>query len=113
MRRHGIAAALLGLVLSGCGDADADGAFAAGTEPLPLTCMQHQQEEPGTLYTDESRAETTAILTMLRYYTANRDVRRFCDDKGPTEVDRAWARTYVDLGAEPANVAHLLGTTSS
>lgn len=109
MRRHWASAALLGVILSGCGGAEEDGAFEAGSDPFPLECMEHQREMPGAVYTDESQGETTAILTMLRYYTANRDVRRFCDGKAPTEVDRAWANAYVDLGAELSNVAHLLG----
>lgn len=63
---------------------------------------------PGKAYTAGAAADTAAIFEMLRYYTANRSTSRYCDDKGPSKVDRHWAELYVELGAEPGNVRNIL-----
>lgn len=99
---------MAGLTLSACGSGSEDGRFATGDEAAyPLQCLEHQPAKPGKAYTSGETAETTAVLKMLRYYTANKAVRAFCDGKGPSDNDRRWADLYVDLGAEPAYVAHL------
>ncbi|WP_231104654.1 hypothetical protein [Haloechinothrix halophila] len=47
------------------------------------------------------RSEET--MTLLRYYTSH-GRKPYCDGAGPTDVDRAWARLYVELGADPSNL---------
>lgn len=104
------AAALMvaGLALTACGSGSDDGRFATGDEAAyPVQCLEHQPAKPGKAYTSGETAETTAVLKMLRYYTANKAVQTFCDGKGPSDNDRRWADLYVDLGADPAFVAHL------
>lgn len=103
-------AVTLCLLLAACGSDGAEGGrFDAGTAPYPLACLAHQSDKPGPAYTAEQGADTAAIFTMLKYYTANKAVTTYCDTKTPTETDRRWAQLYIDLGAEPANVAHILG----
>ncbi|MGQ0843912.1 MAG: hypothetical protein ACT4QF_07230 [Sporichthyaceae bacterium] len=97
------------LALTACGGSEADGTFAAGTEKYPLSCLQHQDAMPGKSYAGDEGANTAAVFQMLEYFTANRAVKTYCDGKPPGKVDRAWAQTYVDLGADRANVAHILG----
>jgi hypothetical protein len=98
---------LLG-ALAACGGSGGDGQFVEGSATYPLSCMNHQAQSPGTVYTQTDRADTAEILGMLKYYTANKDVAKYCDGKAPNKTDRRWAQAYVDLGAEPANVAHIL-----
>jgi hypothetical protein len=50
---------------------------------------------------------------MLKYYTANKDVAKYCDGKAPDGLDQRWAQAYVALGAEPQKVAHILNSGSS
>lgn len=114
MQRSHIVRATLGALalttLAACGGGDSsDGQFAAGTATYPLACLEHQQQMPGTIYTGGEQGNTAAVFQMLEYFTANKAVTAYCDGKAPSKVDRAWAQTYVDLGAEPANVAHIRG----
>lgn len=107
---HGAIAAGLVLGLAACGSGGSEGGrFEPGTAAYPLRCLDHQPMTPGSAYTSGQGGDTAAIFTMLKYYTANRTVTTYCDAKAPTSTDRKWAQWYVDLGAEPANVAHLLG----
>ncbi|MGQ0464113.1 MAG: hypothetical protein ACT4QG_02215 [Sporichthyaceae bacterium] len=109
MHRRFFCAAVVALAaLAGCGGEKPDGRFVAGTEKYPLACLQHQADPPGGAYTAGEGADTAAVFQMLEYFTANKGVRAYCDGKPATDVDRQWARLYVDLGAEPANVAHIL-----
>lgn len=101
-------AAGVAVTLSGCGGTSDGGRFVAGPGPFPVACLEHQKDPPGRAYTAGPAADTAAIFDMLRYYTANKTTSRFCDDKGPTKIDRHWAELYVDLGAEPANVENIL-----
>ncbi|HEY3259435.1 MAG TPA: hypothetical protein VGJ95_04085 [Pseudonocardiaceae bacterium] len=73
-----------------------------------IACMQHQAAPPGLRYTDPDRRRSREVLALLRYYTAN-GAKPYCDDQAATEVDRRWARLYVDLGADRTNVAAVLG----
>lgn len=96
---------LLVALAAGCTSEPPDPRF--DDESAELTCMRHQPEPPGPRYTDESTRRTDDTLVLLRYYTAN-GTKRYCDDNGPTDTDRAWLRLYVDLGADRANIAPLL-----
>jgi uncharacterized lipoprotein YmbA len=93
--------------LTACGGTER-GQFVTGTAAYPVSCLQHQKQAPDAAYTDETRADTAQILTMLKYYTANRTVQKYCDGKVATALDKRWAQAYVNLGAEPQNVAHIL-----
>lgn len=109
-RRRGVVALVAVTMtagLAGCGGS-ATGGFLTGTKAYPLSCLEHQAKAPDRVYTDTADANTIEILGMLKYYTANKDVVHYCDNKGPSSVDRRWAQAYVDLGAEPANVTHIL-----
>lgn len=100
------ALALALLVTAGCGD-DRGPLFndEGGRE---LSCMQHQPEPPGSRYTDApERRNTAELLAVLRYYTAY-GKKSYCDGAPPTDVDRAWAELYVQLGGERSHVAPLL-----
>lgn len=99
----------LSLTLTACGAETEDGQFRAAATNEALPCLEHQPDTPGRAYTAGPEADTAAIFTMLRYYTTNKATTGYCDGKSPTDTDRAWARLYVDLGAEPGNVSHLLG----
>ncbi|MGB3442637.1 MAG: hypothetical protein WBA97_28165 [Actinophytocola sp.] len=79
--------------------------------PDGLACMKHQPHPPGPRYTDKSLRRTDDSLALLRYYTAN-GTKPYCDNKGPTETDRQWARIYVRLGADSANIATVLDDTN-
>ena len=104
------AAIALAWVLGGCASTDsASGRFDPGTAAAPLTCLAHQSDQPGVAYTAGEGADTAAIFTMLKYFTANKSVTAYCDGKVPTKIDRTWARLYIDLGAEAANVTHIVG----
>lgn len=105
-----LAASALCLPLAACGGGSDGGRFVTGDEAAyPVACMEHQPNIPSKEYTGAENANTVIVLKMLRYYTTNRAVSTFCDAKGPTRTDRTWAQLYVDLGAERANVARLLG----
>lgn len=93
------AAALL--AITGCGGPSGGPFTSAG--PQPLSCMRHQPTAPGADYKDPAKQNMAAGFEVLRYYTANGD-RPYCDHKGPTDNDRAWARVYLRLGADPALV---------
>ncbi|MBE1467391.1 hypothetical protein [Kibdelosporangium phytohabitans] len=73
----------------------------------PLTCMAHQPQPPGPRYTEPTQRRTDETLPLLRYYTAHA-AKPYCDGNGPTDTDRAWARLYVELGADKTKVAPLL-----
>ncbi len=109
-----LAAAALVTTLTACGGSgdDAGGRFATGTGEYPLSCLDHQPDAPGAAYTGTGASDTGAIFQMLKYYTGNKAVTAYCDGKGPTDTDREWAELYVDLGAEPGNVSHLLRENS-
>lgn len=94
------------LVTAGCAD---DGGPVFNDEGgRELSCMQHQPEPPGSRYTaDPAHRNTGELLAVLRYYTAY-GKKPYCDGAPPTDVDRAWAELYVQLGAERSHVAPLL-----
>ncbi|MEV8037941.1 hypothetical protein [Streptomyces sp. NPDC086182] len=91
-----VAALLSALALSGCG-ASADGALdTQANDPTPV-CRVHQKQPPGGRYTAGAKADTGAVLQMLRYYTAN-GAKAFCDGKPSTGTDRRWTDLYTALG---------------
>ncbi|MDN3358524.1 hypothetical protein [Actinomadura sp. DC4] len=96
------ALALAALVtMTGCGGTS--GTFDAGHGTAALTCMEHQRHTPPVNYTDD----TARGLLLLRYYTTN-GTRPYCDHRHATPADRAWARLYLKLGANPSPVSSIL-----
>ncbi|MFN2497303.1 MAG: hypothetical protein ABR608_15600 [Pseudonocardiaceae bacterium] len=97
--------ALAVLTVAGCTDDGGPRFDAEGGRDVP--CMTHQEEPPGSRYTDPERRDTAEVLTVLRYYTAH-GRKPYCDGAGPSEADRAWAEFYVQQGADRENVTLLL-----
>jgi hypothetical protein len=93
------------LAVAGC--TEDPGPVFADADGREISCMQHQPEPPGSRYTDPESRDTTEILTVLRYYTAN-GTKPYCDGTGPTTADRAWAQLYLGQGADPTNIAPAL-----
>lgn len=74
----------------------------------PVSCLTHQSGEPGAAYTDRELRDTNRVLPLMRYYTAHGTLP-FCDSAPAGDSDRAWARTYLDLGGAPDRVTSVLG----
>ena len=109
-----LAAVALTAALAGCGHSSKKPAVAAGLfdsqNQAKLTCMAHQTQHPGTLYTGGAAgADTAHILEMLQYYTAN-GAKPYCDGAKPTATDVQWAKLYVSLGGATAKVPSALGS---
>jgi hypothetical protein len=107
-----VSALLLGAVTTACTDTAPDPGPRFDDETTDgavrdLTCMKHQPQSPGTRYTDDTQRRTDETLALLRYYTTN-GAKPYCDDAGPTNIDRQWVDIYVRLGADRKNVATLL-----
>lgn len=92
------------ILLAGCsGD---DGRFFPG-ETDEITCMEHQEDSPGTAYTGGDEADTASILAVFRYYVSN-GAKGYCDGDPPNENDLEWAQLVVDLGGSESSVAPIL-----
>lgn len=113
MRHHIVMAGpALGVVavlvaLAGCSSPPDPGPVFDDEGRQDVACMAHQPEEPGARYTDREMRDSAEVLTMLRYYTAN-GTKPYCDGAPATETDRAWARTYLELGGTPEKVSGVL-----
>ncbi len=92
------------LLVAGC--SSDDGRFDPGGQD-EITCMEHQEDSPGTAYTGGAEGDTAAILQVFRYYVANGD-KPYCDDEPPTETDKEWAQLVVDLGGSRDSVSAIL-----
>ena len=105
------AAAVLCVLVGGlaaCSGSAASGQFDDQAGSRTLSCLEHQASAPGKDYSAGEHADTTRVLRLLRYYSGNGN-RPYCDGKPPSKTDRAWARRYVDLGADRTHVARILG----
>ncbi|MFG2823332.1 hypothetical protein ACGFX4_28370 [Kitasatospora sp. NPDC048365] len=89
-------------LLAACGGA-ADGSFDAQPSAPSPSCIQHQQQEPGSRYTSGPSADPRSVLEMMRFYTAN-GTKAYCDGKPPTDTDRHWTALYTKLGGDPGHV---------
>ncbi|GCD92603.1 hypothetical protein [Embleya hyalina] len=76
--------------------------------PATVTCQEHQRSRPGPDYTSQEDADTAKIMTVLEHYTAN-GRKPYCDGRAATAADLAWARLYVDMGADAAYLSPGLG----
>ena len=100
--------------LTGCGHSSKKTAVAAGLfdsqNQAKLTCMTHQTQQPGPLYTGgAAKADTAHILEMMQYFTAN-GAKPYCDGAKATSDDTQWAKLYVSLGGAAAKVPTALGS---
>ena len=101
------------VALTGCGHSSKKAAIAAGLfdsqNQTKLTCMTHQTQQPGPLYTGgAASADTAHILEMMQYYTAN-GAKPYCDGAKASADDAQWAKLYVSLGGAAAKVPSALG----
>jgi hypothetical protein len=96
------------VTVAGCSSAPDPGPVFDNQGNEEIACMAHQPQPPGSRYTDDATKRTDESLALLRYYTAN-GRKPFCDNAAPSDTDRAWARLYVQLGADRTNVAPLVG----
>lgn len=95
-------------LLTGCGHGKPHQAASSGLfdnqQQASITCMAHQSQQPGVLYTGGAQGGDTAhILQMMQYYTSN-GTKAYCDGAKPTVIDQAWARLYLTLGGTTAAV---------
>ncbi|MFD7734795.1 hypothetical protein ACFV6F_30990 [Kitasatospora phosalacinea] len=96
--------AVTAALLTGCGGGRSDGSFDAQPGTPSPTCLQHQEQEPGGRYTGGQESDPTAVLEMMRFYTAN-GAKAYCDGRPPTDADLRWTRLYTDLGGDAGHVA--------
>lgn len=115
--RRVLGAALATLMLlvgvTGCGRTHKSAAAGLfdDQQQASLTCMTHQHQQPGPLYTGgEQHADTAHILQMMQYYTSNGS-KPYCDGARPSAIDQAWAKLYVSLGGQAVKVHTAAGTS--
>ena len=96
--------------LTACADAEPAALVTPpGFQPgATATCLLHQTDQPDRAFAGGAEAEPRYQLQFLAYFTAAGRLP-FCDGGPATETDRAWARLYVDLTGNPANVSTVLG----
>jgi hypothetical protein len=68
-----------------------------------VSCMKHQDQQPGEEYFDEGNWDTVVSLSILRYYTTN-GAKPYCDGKEATAADQGWRKLYVQMGADQTNL---------
>jgi hypothetical protein len=94
-RASALAAILLAVTtgIFGCGGTNTGAFQDAGEQP---NCQVHQRASPSRDYTGGENADTQAILTMMRYFTAHGE-QPYCDGRSPSPLDKAWSDLYVRL----------------
>jgi hypothetical protein len=117
MRPRVIASGAAGLVLLLGGaamytvanaDSPGEGMFDEAAWNADGDCLAHQDGGAGTRYKAGSDADTGRVLRMMRYYTSHGN-KAFCDGAAANDDDKAWAKLYVELGGNPANVKAVQG----
>ncbi|MEV8099865.1 hypothetical protein [Kitasatospora sp. NPDC085879] len=101
---HLLCLALLAAPLLAACATGRDDSFDAQTGTPSPSCLQHQSTLPGTRYTGGDESDPTAVLQMMRFYTAN-GTKAFCDGRPPTDADRRWTELYTQLGGDAQHVA--------
>jgi hypothetical protein len=76
---------------------------AAAAQP----CQLHQTAAPTSAYRGGQGSDPSLELPFLAYFTANGN-KQYCDGKPPTDIDRVWARLYVQLTDNSAAVHRIL-----
>lgn len=107
MRQHIVMTGVALAALAGCSSGPDPGPVFNDEGRQAVACLAHQIEEPGARYTDREVRNSGQVLTMMRYYTAH-GTKPYCDGAPADESDRAWARTYLDLGGTPDKVSGVL-----
>lgn len=108
MRRHLLVIALAVGALAGCSSEPDLGPVFDDEAAAEVSCLVHQDGEPGARYVDREMRETGSVLALMRYYTAH-GAKPFCDGAPAGESDRAWAQVYLDLGGAAEKVPSVLG----
>ncbi|MET9630947.1 hypothetical protein ABZX92_26090 [Lentzea sp. NPDC006480] len=68
-----------------------------------ISCLKHQEQQPGEEYFDEGNWDTVVSLSILRYYTTN-GTKPYCDGKAASAADQGWRELYVRMGADQTNL---------
>lgn len=68
-----------------------------------ISCLKHQEQQPGEEYFDEGNWDTVVSLSILRYYTTN-GTKPYCDGKTASSADQGWRKLYVQMGADQTNL---------
>jgi hypothetical protein len=102
---------VLGLLLVGCSGDSTKGQFNDQAGDSVPNCQGHQATMPSKDYTGGTDANTSLVLDVLRYYVKNGN-KPYCDGKGPTKKDQAWAKLYLKVGAEPQYVQKIAASKS-
>lgn len=103
MRRHVVVVGLSIAALAGCSSEPDLGPVFNDEGGQPAGCLAHQADGPGARYIDREQRNTGQVLALMRYYTQF-GAMPYCDGQPADDSDRAWARTYVDLGGDPGKV---------
>ncbi|MGI8666343.1 MAG: hypothetical protein ACR2N4_09975 [Jatrophihabitans sp.] len=109
----GLAVLALTGALVGCGHhaSHATSGLFDNQQQASLSCMAHQGQQPGPLYTAGAQgADTAHVLQMMQYYTSNGS-KPYCDGAKPSAIDQAWARLYVLLGGQATMVRTAAGSS--
>jgi hypothetical protein len=91
------------LALSACSSEGAVTAQFDDEQQADISCMKHQEQQPGEEYFEEANWDTVVSLSILRYYTANGS-KSYCDGKAATSADQGWRKLYVQMGADRINL---------
>jgi hypothetical protein len=101
----------LGLLLVGCSGDPSKGQFNDQAGDSVPNCQVHQNTMPSKDYTGGPEANTSLVLDVLRYYVKN-GAKPYCDGKAPTRTDKAWAKLYLKVGAEPRYVQQIVSSSN-
>ncbi|MDQ2838079.1 MAG: hypothetical protein M3Y42_10290 [Actinomycetota bacterium] len=112
-RRSSLAMLVAVALLAGCGHrakpAAQSGLFD-NQDQATISCLKHQSEQPGPLYTGGQSADTAHILQMMQYFTSN-GAKPYCDGAKATAIDQTWAKLYLSLGGTSHDVRAVLGSS--
>ncbi|WP_112261339.1 hypothetical protein [Lentzea terrae] len=89
--------------LGACGSEGVANAQFDDEQQSDISCMKHQEQQPGEEYFDEGNWDTVVSLSILRYYTTN-GAKPYCDGEEATAADQAWRKLYVQMGADQTNL---------
>jgi hypothetical protein len=112
-RAPGLLAVLLALTPVGCsGGTDSSQVvfrIQHGVRPgaADQPCQLHQTDDPPTAYRGGPDSRPSLELPFLAYYTANGN-KPYCDGTAASDIDRDWARLYVQLTGDAAAVRNIV-----
>lgn len=96
--------AFAALAAAGCSSTAAPGALFDDEQQADISCMRHQEQQPGEEYLNEDNWDTNVSLPILRYYTSH-GRKPYCDGASATDADQGWRKLYVQMGADENNLA--------